>query len=695
MPKKGKVKPEPVAATQLRSVEIELLPGEEDRANVAYIEKLGSAWACIQEHDLFRDIQGAKPAGITANANESGTQSPFDLKSYRAALKTAGQSYTAGINLFWIDLMWSATPGVPLRVSAIELMAKTIFGRPTPLGTIHVAVPDHEYNPLERKGALLRVSPEEVTGAIVLAIARDIRNSESDEVLQAWKQIALSTTCVFKVMPSASDRYWYALNQREHVSMTYTAVHRSTLQRVHEISRLMKKMRETLPPGEVTASAIAKTYQDKLQMLPGGSGTVTFNFVDCCATITNKLLDVPSIAWCLQDLDERSALSEDANPFDSHSRLQAIIDKCKANNQAQLIWVVQGIWYSWRRGNGGKSLSVADIKGSAQSGNRGVADVLIYKLNLKNALLARARVILNPESADWLTVVASVAESFKSWFENEESVDKSWRAGRPPSETKFLNLFSEVVFGRTYDHAIKFALRSGKSPDDAMLAQGLAEDLREIEDKRQQEQKLAQPAEAAGQGTSSAQDQGQEDPDMDDIAFRLPPTGDSNEPTVVKASQVQDGARRETIRSIMSATRQHIAAQIHLIPQDPEAHPHPHGGLSAALMATAGGKLRGEPQPDNPTKSKYIGVFYDFKVAGEANHRPMLRVPPLRAEQLRRLVDIARSRFGDEVANDELPKGDLYFMFDGGGGAARQHQRALEAVPEHDQDREDFPSLEG
>ena len=152
MPKKAKAKPEPMAAAQLRAVEIELLPGEEDSANLAYIEKLANAWACIQERDLFRDIQGAKPAGIMANANESGTQSPFDLKSYRAALKTAGQSYTAGVNFFWIDLMWSATPGVPLRVSAIELMAKTTFGKPTPLGTIHVAVPDHEYNPLERKG---------------------------------------------------------------------------------------------------------------------------------------------------------------------------------------------------------------------------------------------------------------------------------------------------------------------------------------------------------------------------------------------------------------------------------------------------------------------------------------------------------------------------------------------------------------
>ena len=35
----------------------------------------------------------------------------------------------------------------------------------------------------------------------------------------------------------------------------------------HEAS---PKMRETLPAAEVTASAIAKTYQEKLQMVPGG-----------------------------------------------------------------------------------------------------------------------------------------------------------------------------------------------------------------------------------------------------------------------------------------------------------------------------------------------------------------------------------------------------------------------------------------
>lgn len=632
---------------------IELHPGEKDNTNLAYIEKLAQAWSCIEHHDVFRGIQAATPAQITTDANQSGTQAPFDLKDYHAALQTAAQSYTAGINLFWVNLQWSATPGVPLRVAAIENLAQTTFRQPVSIGTVHVAVTGPQYNPLEHKGALLRVSPEELTGAYVLAIARDIRNNEPNEVLLAWKQYVLSTTCVFKVLPLSTDRYWYALNQRELFSVTHKAVHRSTLQRLHEISRLMKRMKDSVPHSEVTAAAIAKAYAENLHMTPGSSSMVTLNFVDCCATITRKLLDVPAIAWCLQDLDERSALSEEPNPFDSHSRLQAIIDKCRANNQVQLVWVIQGIWYHWRRGNI-KYLSVTDIKGTAASGNRGVADLLLFKLHLKNALLHKAKALF-PESADWFGItVAGVAESFKSWFENEAAVDKAWRAGRPPSETKCLNFFSEVVFGRAYDGPVKVAVKAGKAADEALLMPGLVESLQEIETKRAAEQQLPASEEAHDEQTDK------NPRPLEDIVFRLPPSAGSDQPTLVRASMVQDQAKRDMLDDIINSTRQTIAAHIHLLPQEP-SEPHNHG-LLGAVMGTPLGKLRGSPDLDTPIKSKYIGVFYDPKVAGEANHRPMQRIPPLRSEPMRRLLDVALNRFGP----DEIPEGDLYFLFDGG-----------------------------
>ena len=121
-------------------------------------------------------------------------------------------------------------------------------------------------------------------------------------------------------------------------------------------------------------------------MASGSQRKVTLNCVDCCATITNKLMYVPEIAWCLQILDERSALNGITNPFDNHSRLQAIIGKCRANNQVQLTWVMQGIWYHWRRRNIA-SLSINDIKGAPSTGNRGLANHLLCKHELKPAMM--------------------------------------------------------------------------------------------------------------------------------------------------------------------------------------------------------------------------------------------------------------------------------------------------------------------
>ena len=69
---------------------------------MAYIEKLADAWACIQDLDVFRGIQSAAPLAITDDVADSGSQHPFELIYYTRALASGSQTYTAGINLFWI-----------------------------------------------------------------------------------------------------------------------------------------------------------------------------------------------------------------------------------------------------------------------------------------------------------------------------------------------------------------------------------------------------------------------------------------------------------------------------------------------------------------------------------------------------------------------------------------------------------------
>ena len=226
------------------------------------------------------------------------------------------------------------------------------------------------------------------------------------------------------------------------------------------------------------------------------------------------------------------------------------------------------------------------------------------------------------------------------------------------SEIKFLHFLTEVVFGRAYDSTVKTALRASTLPEDTLNGPGIVEIIQEIESKRLLEQQLAGPPQTQNQQQNEVPT-----PDFpDDITFRLPAKG-GQEPTIMKASMVQDGIRREMLDSIIHNTRQNIAAQVTLIAQEPNT-PHPHG-LHATIMGSPLGKLRGIPRPQDPAKSKYIGVFYDPKVSGEANHRPMQRVPPLRAELVRRLLDLAKSRFGSQEG-DGVPEGDLYFLFDGG-----------------------------
>ena len=60
------------------------------------------------------------------------------------------------------------------------------------------------------KGGLKQVSPEEITAAYIMAIARDIDNQAEDYILSAWLKYLRTCTCVFIVLDSDMEMYWHA-----------------------------------------------------------------------------------------------------------------------------------------------------------------------------------------------------------------------------------------------------------------------------------------------------------------------------------------------------------------------------------------------------------------------------------------------------------------------------------------------------
>ena len=99
----------------------------------------------------------------------------------------------------------------------------------------------------------------------------------------------------------------------------------------------------------------------------GAAATVTLSFCDSAATIVQQPLDVPESHSVRLATDSLRGYMVGSDVFDSHSRLQAILNKTGSNVEHR-IWVVEGLFYIMARGKFDKEVSVVDPRaGSAQA----------------------------------------------------------------------------------------------------------------------------------------------------------------------------------------------------------------------------------------------------------------------------------------------------------------------------------------
>ena len=75
------------------------------------------------------------------------------------------------------------------------------------------------------------------------------------------------------------------------------------------------------------------------------AGCVTEAFCDVAVTLGNRMLNVPQIELLLRKMDEQPKTM--FNPFDSHTRLQSILNKCSSRSsrtpQEDLLFVMQAL----------------------------------------------------------------------------------------------------------------------------------------------------------------------------------------------------------------------------------------------------------------------------------------------------------------------------------------------------------------
>jgi len=88
--------------------------------------------------------------------------------------------------------------------------------------------------PLDKRGSLCAINPEEVRHAMIATISRDIERGIETKVLEAWRRRVLNSTAIFQVHDSEVGRLQVAMQHRENMANDHEAMSKTKLQRIYE-----------------------------------------------------------------------------------------------------------------------------------------------------------------------------------------------------------------------------------------------------------------------------------------------------------------------------------------------------------------------------------------------------------------------------------------------------------------------------
>ena len=130
---------------------------------------------------------------ITKGA-ECGIQEPFNSGQRVTAFARRGP-YISGIIFFWLDLLRSPTPGIPLSRQRVKEFGDWMIKEGIIIAlkkAIGVVVNSADFPVDAHGGSLLMVTPEEQAHAVVLKVADDVREGAKHH--KQWRLVLWSAS---------------------------------------------------------------------------------------------------------------------------------------------------------------------------------------------------------------------------------------------------------------------------------------------------------------------------------------------------------------------------------------------------------------------------------------------------------------------------------------------------------------------
>ena len=422
---------------------------QEHGVNSIVLDTVLDARQTVLDQPLFSDVAGLKPGNINDGTSH---MAAYDEEQANGALKDFG-TYLAGANLFWIDIMNNINSGVPISMNSINQLVDRFFAAPPAAfpGTVTVGVITGE-SVNAASGKLVRISPEEMLYAYFIGAAKSIEaNQGDDNLVSNWKKVALSVPMSFVRCTNQDDRYWKAVNLREEIGTQYATMYRSAVQRIFELVNWKKRIEKRDGVSNMSVTDVTTAWETNVTASSMGE-TVNYGFIDAALTVWNRMLSDPTCQQIVLTSEEEWGKR---TPWDSVYKLELVIKRCgKDGGETSLVnmrWVLASVSDMIKNEYAVPAFfTLRNLNGRGQPGNKGIQDVILYKMGLKMGC-TKFMIELNTFKSDELDRANEYLrshEAYRSFFGHEGEVVSRAFLNRHPKCMKDIILFfgDPVVF---------------------------------------------------------------------------------------------------------------------------------------------------------------------------------------------------------------------------------------------------------
>ncbi|CAE7018635.1 sinIM, partial [Symbiodinium sp. CCMP2456] len=632
-------------------------------ANAQHMQFIEEALEAIRKHPLMAGVETAAPLDMAHGGRE-----PLTNNKVKAAL-AAKKIPTGAGNFFWLDL--SIDPvfaHAPVKSKRCREIADKHFSEPCHLiSNITVAVPScWQQKPALGTQKLRRISPVEPLHTLIMAIHRDVEQENAAAISQ-WREILLTT--MFTLAPAENDTSVHQLHTqlREKPGVEHELVRHSALSRILDVVHFHQRYHKDLKPPKGKKVSLAKLLSEEYNKgvkLNAMSEPVSELFVERAISIDNRLLQKSSyILAILMDLDDSFGVN---GPIDSVHKIYLLLSKAGAsgtNSLKKMEWFVGYVSDLFKFG--GVTLDECS-KGKLvdQNSAKSLGDVILAKPDILAELLRWAQ-----DNGVRLAVLEKIKEITQSIETFREAVGRRWdtktkppaapwRAGFGAAGDQLLNLIEDMVYFKTYDHAILAWALSRKPLAELLETPALQDVLAEIKEAAEEENK-----EAGVEGGRTQEPDSQAmvvDPEDEVSADRVHGLGaDAGLQAIV--SNLKDSGEAQDVEDLQKLERFMSQAQgvvntycSFALETETDADLVKHLKESAA----------GSHEP-KVSENAHVLCYYSAQDCGEATSQPHLRTPALRnrGDHLQRFIHVCMQRRG---LVHELPEQDVFALNDSG-----------------------------